>query len=514
MKKNIPFFYDVTLRDGNQALKKPWNLKEKEIIFNKLIELGIQGIEAGFSGASDMDFEACKHLAQIASPNVVVSGLARAMEYDIKKVYESVKFAAKPRIHTFIAFSPFNMKYVIQKEPKEVRKIAVEAVRYGKSLFGDKGEIQFSAEHFGDCAENLDFVIESFLEIIEAGASIINLPNTVERVRPFVFLNMVKKVVESLPDSVTVAVHCHNDLGMATATTVESFFSRACQLECSLNGLGERAGNTNLYEVAVALLNSGVEVPINFSKIYETAILISEMADVKIHDKMPLIGDDALAHRSGIHQDGSAKTKNMKKGAYRPIQPELIGREGEFIGFTSQSGKTAIYEIINALGYPITMEEAFYLQPMMKQKAEKVGELSKDDMVKIYFEEIINVSGPYQLVKFEEIEFNEDFGKYNISIDFNGKKIEGLSEGKGPIEAIISLLNKSGIEIKLIHYKQTAIDEDKGSQAKAMTEIQLFEPKSDLKIVCRAIHDDTRKANRKAIFNGLNLLEKIKKDKQ
>ncbi|MBP7652209.1 2-isopropylmalate synthase [Candidatus Dependentiae bacterium] len=513
MKKNIPFFYDVTLRDGNQALKKPWNLKEKEIIFNKLIELGVQGIEVGFSGASDMDFEACKHLAQISSDDVVISGLARAMEYDIKKVYESVKYAAKPRIHTFIAFSPFNMKYVIQKDPKEIRKIAVQAVKYGKSLFGDKGEIQFSAEHFGDCNENLDFVIESFLEIIEAGATIINLPNTVERVRPAVFIEMVNKVVKALPETVTVAVHCHNDLGMATATTVESYFNGARQLECSLNGLGERAGNTNLYEVAVTLHNSGIEIPINMSKIYETAILVSEMADVKIYDKMPLIGDDALAHRSGIHQDGSAKTKNMKKGAYRPIQPELIGREGEFIGFTSQSGKTAIYEIINAAGYPLTMEEALYLQPVMKQKAEQVGELSKDEMIKIYNDEIINVKGPYKLVKIEDIVINEDLCKYYISIDYDGNKIEGISEGKGPIEAIISLLNKSGINVKLIHYKQIAIDEEKGSQSKAMTEIQLMDTDSELKITCRGIHDDTRKANRKAIFNGLNLLEKIKQRK-
>ncbi|MCK5176468.1 MAG: 2-isopropylmalate synthase, partial [Candidatus Aenigmarchaeota archaeon] len=188
MKNKIdkkPFFYDITLRDGNQALKKPWNTEQKEIIFNELVKLGVQAVEVGFSGSSDMDFEACQHLAKIAPDNIVISGLARAMEKDIEKVADAVKYAAKPRIHTFIAFSPFNMKYVLKKDPLDVRKTAVEAIKYAKSLIGDKGEVQFSVEHFGDCSENLDFVIDSLQECVEAGATTINLPNTVERTRPF-----------------------------------------------------------------------------------------------------------------------------------------------------------------------------------------------------------------------------------------------------------------------------------------------------------------------------------------
>ena len=253
-----PFFYDITLRDGNQSLKKPWNTFEKEIIFNHLMELGVQGVEVGFAAASDMDYEACSRLAEIAPDNVVISALGRCTQNDILKAAQSIQKANKKRIHTFIAMSPFNMQYVLNKTPEQVRAQAIEGVQYAKSLMGNDGEVQFSVEHFGDCSENIDFVIDSLKEVVKAGATIINLPNTVERTRPFIFVNLVEKVYNALPKDVIISVHNHNDLGMATATTVESYFKGAIQLECALNGLGERAGNTNMYEVAVALHNSGI----------------------------------------------------------------------------------------------------------------------------------------------------------------------------------------------------------------------------------------------------------------
>lgn len=407
-----PFFYDVTLRDGNQALKKPWNTQEKEIIFKKLLELGVQGIEVGFSGASDMDFEACKYLSEIAPKNVVISGLARAVKSDIEKVALAIKDAPKPRIHTFIAMNPLGLEYVLKKPLKEVKKIAVEAVSYAKSILPAHGEVQFSVEHFGDCRENLDEVIDAVQDIVKAGANVINLPNTVERFRPMEFIEMVKKMKSALPENVIIAVHCHNDLGMASATTVESYFAGATQLECSLNGLGERAGNTNMYEVAVALYNSGVDVPLNMQSIYETSLLVSEMSSVPIWEKAPIIGYDALAHRSGVHQDGVVKTKHLDKGAYRAFNPELIGRsEAEKLGFTSQSGKTAIFELINSTQYQISMQEAAYLQSFAKHKAESVGELSLKQLLKLYFDEICNVAGDFKLSDFAKI--SDD--KFNLS---------------------------------------------------------------------------------------------------
>ena len=501
-----PFFYDITLRDGNQSLKKPWNLKEKEFIFNKLVNFGVQAVEAGFPAASEMDFEAVQRLAQIAPDNLVISALARAVEHDITKAIEAIQHCSKPRVHTFIAMSPFNMKYVLNKDPQEVKKTAIEAVKFARKELlkvNKNGEVQFSIEHFGDCMENLPFVIDTLKEIVQAGATVINLPNTVERTRVKTFVDMVAQVYEALPRDIMIAVHCHNDLGMATAATVESYFAGATQLECCLNGLGERAGNTNMYEVAVALHNSGVDVPLNLGEIYELALTVADMSKTEIPEKAPLIGPEALAHRSGIHQDGAVKTKDMEKGAYRPIHPTLIGRkDDEKIGFTSQSGKTAIFEIISDAGYPITMQEAIRITPVVKEAAEKVGELPTRNIIDIYFNEVFNVKGDFRLVSFEKLAeklFNLKFFHKTEFFDMN-------AQGNGPVDACLSALKQAGYPQKLVDYEQYALDSEIfGSGATAMTVIH-FEDLDGRTIIARGKDESTSKANVKAIFNGLNLM--------
>ncbi len=502
----LPFFYDITLRDGNQSLKRPWNIEEKEYIFNLLMDLKIPAVEAGFPASSEMDFDTCRRLAEIAPTNVTISGLARTVESDILKVIEAIQPAKKPRLHTFIAMSPFNMKYVLNKRPEEVQKTAVEAVKFAKEKLGKKADIEFSAEHFGDCSENIDFVIESFKKVVKAGATTINLPNTVERTRMKTFTDLVEKVYNALPKDINISVHCHNDLGMATAATVESYFSGAVQLECALNGLGERAGNTNFYEVAIALHNSGIEVPIDLTKIYETALIISDMSKVSIYEKAPLIGPEALAHRSGIHQDGAVKTKDMEKGAYRAIHPSLIGRkDDEKLGITSQSGKTAIYEIISRAGYPITIQEAERISPTIKEAAEKVGELPTRNLIDIYFKEIFNVKGPFHIFELQKINEND----YKLKFTHEEQTFDVEGKGNGPLDACLNALKTAGFEQKLLHYEQKAMDEEiMGSGATAMTVIK-FEAPNGKAIISRGRDENTATANVKAIFNGLNIIAKM-----
>ncbi len=501
-----PFFYDITLRDGNQSLKKPWNTDEKEVVFNKLVELNVQAVEVGFASASSSDFEACERLAKIAPNNMVISSLARAVEYDIKKAVEAVQYANIPRIHTFIALSPFHMEYVLNKRPEEVRKIAVDAVKFAYDevkKVSKNGQVEFSAEHFGDSLENLDFVIDVLKDVVRAGATTINLPNTVERFRIKNLVDMVSRVYEELPKDVTISVHNHNDLGMATATTVEAYFNGAVQLECSLNGLGERAGNANMYEIATVLYNSGVEVPLNMSKIYETALLVSKMSKIPIHEKAPLLGSEALAHRSGIHQDGAVKTKGMKKGAYRAIDPVLIGREDdEKIGFTSQSGKTAIFEIVSKCGYPITLDEAVRLTPIAKEKAQVVGELSSDNIVKIYFDTLFDVKGHFEFLSFHLVEADN----FELRFKFKDKYFDIKATGNGPLDACLNALKEAGFPRKLSGYEQIAVDAELfGSGASAITTIYLVGKKNE-EIIGRACDKNTARANVKAIFNALNLV--------
>ena len=502
-----PFFYDITLRDGNQSLKKPWSLEEKLLIFDKIVALGINAIELGFPASSDMDFVACKTLASKADETTLVSVLARANKNDIDKALLAIEDASCARLHTFITLSPFHMEHVLNKEPNDVANIAIEAVKYASEKIKKMGknfDIEFSVEHFGDCGENLDFVIETLKKIVESGATTINLPNTVERYRPFVFVEMVKKVKDSLPDFVTISVHNHNDLGMATATTIESFFAGATQLECCLNGLGERAGNTDFNQVAVALHNCNVQMDIDLSKIYETSLVISQMSKVKIYEKAPLIGPEALAHRSGIHQDGAIKTKEMYFGAYRPIHPDLIGRyDDEKIGFTSQSGKTAIYDIIKALKYPITIQESIRLTPIAKTLAEKKGELDNKEILDLYFNEICEIKGDFELISFKPIEK----GVFGLFFNYKNEAKEVIGIGNGPLDACLNGLKKLGFKIELSHYKQYSLDGDiEGSRASAMSEIFVSDAKNNL-IIARAIDTSTALANVKAVFNALNLSE-------
>ncbi len=507
-----PFFYDVTLRDGNQALRQPWNLQEKEKVFKQLLKLGVQGIEVGFSGASDMDFAACEHLARMAPANVVISGLARAVERDIVKVWDAVRYAEQPRIHTFIATSPYNMENVLRMSPDQVLKKAVEAVGLCRSTMGGKGTVQFSAEHFGDCMDNLDFVIDLFHGVVEAGATVLNLPNTVERYRPMLYVEMVRKVVEAMPSHITIAVHTHNDLGMATASTVESFFVGATQLECALNGLGERAGNTNMYEVAICLNNCGIDVPLNLGEIYESALLVSEWSRVPIFEKAPLVGADVVAHRSGIHQDGATKTKGMKKGAYRAFDGDLIGRkESDKLVFTSQSGKTAVYEIIQALGLPISMEEAAWLQPLLKKISEEgQGELTSIDLVKVYDEVLLQATGP---LEFKALRVDPEEKEFYFDLRYQAKDLTLTGRGTGPIDACMQAMEGIGLYFHLVEYVQFATDiEHLDFAAYAFSEIKIQRKESaqgnplDTIVLGRGKDRDTIKANVKALFNGMNRL--------
>jgi 2-isopropylmalate synthase len=507
-----PFFYDVTLRDGNQALRNPWNLHEKEKVFRQLLKLGVQGIEVGYAGASPMDFASVEHLARLAPKDVVVASLARAVPRDIEMAGRAILHAPRPRIHTFIGLSPFAMENVLRMEPAKVAQKAVESVALCKSVLGGKGDVQFSAEHFGDSMDNLDFVIETFHRVIEAGATVINLPNTVERYRPLVFVEMVRKVVAALPKHVTVAVHTHNDLGMATATTVESFFAGATQLECALNGLGERAGNTNLYEVAVAIHNCGVENPVNMREIYETSLQVSEWSRVPIYEKAPLVGSDVVAHRSGIHQDGASKTQGMKKGAYRAVEGDLIGRgESDRIAFTSQSGKSAVHEIVKGLGLPITLEEAAVLQPALKAASEQAGgELSDAQIKAAYFDTLVNRNAP---LVFSGMKANADGDGFTFKVVWNGEQKSLSGSGTGPVDACMHAVEQIGMYFHLVEYTQQALDPE-GSEfaAEALSQIRLqrkanagAQPEGPV-VIGRGKDADTVLANVRALFSGMNLL--------
>jgi 2-isopropylmalate synthase len=385
-----PFFFDVTLRDGNQALKKPWSTDQKIQVFQSLISLGVDGAELGFASASKTDYESCIALSKLAPENLVVSSLSRAVEKEIEISYQSIRYATKSRIHIVFPVSRYALDKVLQIDYKKAKERAIDAVRFAYKISHGVSEIQFSGEHFGDSEDNLDFAIDLFSSVLSEGVNVINLPNTVERTRPFHFVSLVKRVVDALPANTIISVHTHNDLGMATATTVESYFAGATQLEVTLNGLGERAGNTNLYEVACALKNCGESIDLKMEYFYDTAQFISKMSDLPIPEKAPIVGEDIFSHRSGIHQDGVLKTKNESKNIYGAFAPEMVGRKkGHQIHFTSQSGRAAIQEILGGKNGILENERQEEFQKYLKEKSDSLLKTLDDKDIETYYKKFV-----------------------------------------------------------------------------------------------------------------------------
>ncbi|XDD47526.1 2-isopropylmalate synthase LeuA2 [Leptospira sp. WS39.C2] len=386
MKPKTIYIQDVTLRDGNQALKRPWTIDEKIEVFDLLVNLNVDGIEVGFPSSNEAEFHTCQVLSKRAPKGKPIAALSRANEREIGVTWDAIQYADTPRMHIVYPVSDFSIKHVLKISEKEVLQKIKSSISFARSIVGPGVEIQFSGEHFGDAIENFEFTKLAFHTAIEAGANIINLPNTVERYRPLVFVNMVKEIKESIGGKAMISIHTHNDLGMATATSVESVYVGAEQIEVALNGLGERAGNTNLYETAIALHQNGENLNINFQRIYPTAKRISELTGIPIGEKSPIIGDDIFSHRSGIHQDGVTKTLNQSKGAYRTFSPEFVGRiDKETISFTNQSGHKAIEFLLQKKGIQVSKEEIHKLFSLAKSisNQENNREITEEELVEL-----------------------------------------------------------------------------------------------------------------------------------
>ena len=446
-----PFFYDITLRDGNQSLKKPWNINEKEFIFNKLVDFGVQAVEAGFPAASEMDFEAVQRLAQIAPENLVISGLARAVEHDILKAVDAIKSCKRPRVHTFIAMSPFNMKYVLNKDPQEVRKTAIDAVKFAKEELlkvNKNGEVQFSVEHFGDCMENLPFVIDTLKEIVQAGATVINLPNTVERTRIKTFVDMVAQVYEALPKDIMIAVHCHNDLGMATANTLSGVLNGARQVEVTVNGVGERAGNTAMEEVVMAV-KCRKDIPVYtdiVSRMFNKAShSVSTLMRMPVQPNKAIVGRNAFAHSSGIHQDGVLKNRE----SYEIIDPADVGVNDSTIELTARSGRAALKHHFPRLGIEMSKEELDASYQKFLQLADAKKEINDSDLLMLAGVTQDKIAQKIRLKYLQVVCGKNAVPMATVKLVIDGEECTATSSGNGPIDAAFQAVKS------LVHRKIT-----------------------------------------------------------
>lgn len=382
---NHVLIFDTTLRDGEQSPGATLNMEEKIRIAHQLAKLNVDIIEAGFPASSPGDFEAVKRIAsEVKGPSV--AGLCRAMTSDIDAVWDAVKYSDKPRIHTFIATSDIHIETKFKKTRDEIRQIAANMVGYARDKFGDRPiNVEFSAE---DAGRTEPAYLYSVLEaVIDAGATTVNIPDTVGYTLPEEFGRLIKGIKDNVKniDKAVIATHCHNDLGLAVANSLAGIMNGARQIECTINGIGERAGNAAMEELVMLMrvrkdMMNGTYTTINTPAFYETSQMVSELTSMPIQYNKAIIGRNAFAHESGIHQDGMLKGRET----YEIMRPEDIGLTGSLLPLGPRSGKNAVFSKLESLGNKVPDAQAAAFFEQFKRLADETKRVSDEDLVKLY----------------------------------------------------------------------------------------------------------------------------------
>ena len=378
---NRVIIFDTTLRDGEQSAGAALKSSEKLAIAYQLAKLNVDVIEAGFPASSPEDFQSVRQIAAEIE-GVTICGLARCMQSDIQAVWDAVKVAKKPRIHTFIGTSDIHIQAKFKKTRDEILAIAVQHVQFAKSLCED---VEFSAEDAGRTdPEFLSAIIEA---VINAGATTVNLPDTVGYTLPHEYGQMIYRVKHTVPniDKAIISVHCHNDLGLGTANSLMAVMNGARQIECTVNGIGERAGNTAMEEVVMALkireqAFEGLHTRINPMAFYETSQMVSQMTSIPVQPNKAIVGRNAFAHESGIHQDGFLKGRNT----YEIMEPEMLGIPAVALPLGPRSGRAALRMRLNALGFELTTEELATVFGLFKAVADEKKTVTDEDLLVIH----------------------------------------------------------------------------------------------------------------------------------
>lgn len=431
MSNNRVIFFDTTLRDGEQSPGCSMNLQEKVTIARQLERLGVDVIEAGFPVSSKGDFESVKAIAEVIK-EATVCGLARATKKDIEACGEALKPAKKSRIHTFIATSPVHMQYKLKMTPEQVIERAVEAVKLAKTYTDD---VEFSCEDAS--RSEIPFLHQIITKAIEAGATTINLPDTVGYAVPWEYGEFVKQVMAGVPnaDQAVFSVHCHNDLGMAVANSLAAVQNGARQVEVSVNGIGERAGNASLEEIAMAIETRkdqlSFETGINTKEIYHTCRLVSQTTSMSIPANKAIVGRNAFLHESGIHQDGVLK----ERSTYEIMNPEMIGISTDNLVLGKHSGRHAFQVHMQNLGFELNedaLNEAF---EEFKQLCDLKKEVLDDDLIALVDAKFASADDVYTFDHLHVFTGTNLTSTATLGVQYNGDVMEIAALSSGPVDA-------------------------------------------------------------------------------
>jgi 2-isopropylmalate synthase len=378
MNNHITIF-DTTLRDGEQSPGYSMNRSEKLRLALQLEKLGADVIEAGFPIASDGDYETVREIGKVVKQSTVAA-LCRTREIDLERAVSSLEFAAKPRVHTFIATSDIHMKYKLQQTREQVLESAVKAVEYAKSYCND---VEFSAEDAS--RSDPQFLIDIFTAVIDAGATTINVPDTVGYALPWEYGRLIKTLNEEIPniDKAVISVHCHNDLGLAVANSLVAVQNGALQVECTVNGIGERAGNASLEEVVMAMETRkntmGYSTSVNTKEIYPSSQMLAHITGKGVQPNKAIVGENAFAHEAGIHQHGVLKNPLT----YEIMTPESVGLTCNKIVIGKHSGRFALCKKLEDLGYYLNKESLNQVYIKVTKLADKQKTVKDHDLISI-----------------------------------------------------------------------------------------------------------------------------------
>ena len=447
---------DTTLRDGEQSPGCSMNTQEKVIVARELLRMGVDVIEAGFPISSPGDFRAVSEIGSMVGDQAVVAAFSRAVEKDIDSAAEALKTAARPRIITGIGVSPVHMADKLHMSEDEVLACAVKAVKHAKSLVDD---VEFYAEDAGRA--NPEYLVRVVQAVVDAGATVVSIPDTTGYCLPDEYGELVKRVCDEVEgiEKVTVAVHAHNDLGLATALTLAGVRNGATQVECTINGLGERAGNTALEEVVMAIRMHGEQIGVHTDivtrEITRASRLVSRITGMNVQANKAIVGANAFAHSSGIHQDGVLKAR----ATYEIIDPAEVGASGSDIILSARSGHAALRHRLQELGYTFDDKEFEEVYQLFLEIADQKKEVYDEDLESIVQERQRDIESIYTLNALQ-VQCGDPLVPTAVATltDAAGVKHVVSTTGTGPIDAAYKAIDKVvGIESDLQEFAVKAI---------------------------------------------------------
>jgi 2-isopropylmalate synthase len=495
------FIFDTTLRDGEQCPGATMTFEEKLEVADFLDNMGVDIIEAGFPIASEGDFQAVSEIARRLKKSVVC-GLSRAGELDIDRAGEAVKHARRPRVHTFIATSPVHMKHKLQKTPEQVLEMIHFQVTRARNWVDD---VEWSAEDA--TRTEIDYLCRAVETAIKAGATTINLPDTVGYATPEEYFQMFRSVMERVPGSekVIFSVHCHNDLGMAVANSIAGVKAGCRQVECTINGIGERAGNAALEEVVMAIKTRGDVLPyhvdIDARQLNRASKLVAAATSFPVQYNKAIVGRNAFAHESGIHQDGMIKHTQT----YEIMTPESVGVSKTSLVMGKHSGRNAFRLKLKELGYELgenALEDAFN---RFKALADRKKVVYDEDIEALVDEEIATQQDRMKVVALTVIAGTMGPQSATLTLDIEGTHQTVQATGNGPVDATFNAIAKLvPHQAKLALFQVHAVTE--GTDAQAEVSVRLEDEAEGKAVTARAADPDTLVASAKAYLSALNKL--------